>query len=712
MSKPIDMNIFKRPIETYLVKSNPVKDYIEQSATFISKIKDIPYEDAVLRIKKILKNGNIKNPIVKYVTKLENGDTTIEQDTLTNYIKSTQDANEVLVPSFTSYVHPSVRMSLHSAFISLNVNARKEDKKLAFMYKQQGNKEKAAFYDNMQKTRKIFNNSLSGSYASNGTILYNPSAHYTLTSITRCVSSIGNAVSESMIGGNKLFKDPESVFNYITAILTYSNFKLIQEVIDKYNLHYPTVDEVMESIMYSTQWYWNIPRRMGEIRYYVEKLTPLERAAVLYTNDFYHLREYNPDIVRKLITDISQLKTNYSDDNIKDIYNSPEGVSNHAHNICSDMIKGLAIDYDAMKGTKELDAIASTTKYVSEVLVDYKDLFHAFFVTDIAPVNIAYMKDMLRRSIVLSDTDSTCGSYDDWVKWYFGEDRYANSSSHIAVASSVMTIVTQVMDHYIKILCGTMNIAPDRFELLKMKNEFYWYSFITTNMTKHYYADIGIQEGRVFTVPEKEVKGVNLIASKINIIYRKVGESLMEYVKQQSRDGNQIDLHYLITKVADTERSIIQKMKEGSLDIFGIDKIKPAGAYSLEPTKSNYVHYLLWEEVFAPKYGHAMEPTYQVIKVPTLLDTAKKMDDYLANLKDQELATRLRNFLNRVGKKYLGTYRIPILIVGQHGLPEEVFQALNYKRLVLDNCSHLSTILETVGFYKPTDVLISEMGPY
>ena len=107
-----------------------------------------------------------------------------------------------------------------------------------------------------------------------------------------------------------------------------------------------------------------------------------------------------------------------------------------------------------------------------------------------------------------------------------------------------------------------------------------------------------------------------------------------------------------------------------------------------------------------------MEPTYQVIKVPTLLDTAKKMDDYLANLKDQELATRLRNFLNRVGKKYLGTYRIPILIVGQHGLPEEVFQALNYKRLVLDNCSHLSTILETVGFYKPTDVLISEMGPY
>ena len=50
MSKPIDMNIFKRPIETYLVKSNPVKDYIEQSATFISKIKDIPYDDAVLRI--------------------------------------------------------------------------------------------------------------------------------------------------------------------------------------------------------------------------------------------------------------------------------------------------------------------------------------------------------------------------------------------------------------------------------------------------------------------------------------------------------------------------------------------------------------------------------------------------------------------------------------------------------------------------------------
>lgn len=708
----IDMQVFKRDIPSYLNKPDPIREYLKQSAVFISKVKSIPFLEAYDKVKKVVNKSNYKNPIVRYMTKLENGDQVEETAELTHYIKSAQAANQVIVPSFTTYIHPNERLSLHSAFINLNVNARKEDKKLAFKYKMEGNKSKADFYDNMQKTRKIFNNSLSGSYASNGTILYNPSAHYTLTSITRSVSSIGNAVSESMIGGNKLFKDPESVLNYITAIITYSDLAKVDTVMQKYDLHYPTVDEVMEMIEDSTKWYWNIPKRLGEIRYYLTKLEPIELACVMYTNDFYNIRKYNDSMVRKLISSISELKTGYSTDKVKDIYNSPEGVANHAHNICSDMIKGINVDYEKMIDSPEVDAIASTTKYVSEVLTSYKDFFHAFFITDIAPVNIAYMKEMIRNSIVLSDTDSTCGAYDDWVRWYFQEERYASDAKHIAIASSVMTIVTQVMDHYIKILCGNMNIAPERFELLKMKNEYYWYSFITTNMTKHYFADTGIQEGKVYAQPEKEVKGVNLIASKVNKTYRKIGEEMMEYIKKCNREGELIDLHYLIKKVADAERNIIQKMKEGSLEVFGIDKIKPAGAYSDEPTKSNYVHYLLWEEVFADKYGHAMEPTYQVIKASTTLDSKKRMDDYLDSLEDQEIATKLRNFLSRVGKQYLGTYRIPLLIVSQEGLPSEVFQALNYKKVVNDNCAQLYTILEPLGFYKPKGVLVSEMGPY
>lgn len=712
MKDVIDLNVFKRDLQSYLNKPDPIKEYVKQAAVFLNKVRNIPYQEAIIKVKKILKNGNITNPIVRYITKEENGDSSEATDTLTNYIKYSQEANEVIAPSFTTYVHPDTRVSLHSSFININVKARKEDKNLAFMYKQQGNAEKAEFHNVMQKTRKIFNNSLSGSYASNGTILYNPSAHYTLTSITRSVSSIGNAVTESMVAGNKLFKDPESVFNYITAIITYSNINLLKEVIAKYKIHIPSVDEIMDMIEESCKWYWNIPKRMGEIEYYVSKLNDIERAALLYTNDFYHLRKYNPEIVRELITKTTVLKTGYSDDNIKDIYNSPEGVSNHAHNICSDIIKGMVIDYEDMKGTKELDAIASTTKYTSEMYTEYKDFFHAFFITDIAPINIAYMKEMMRKCIILSDTDSTCGSYDEWVRWYFEEDIYASDAKHIAVASTVMTIVTQVMDHYIKILCGNMNIAPDRFELLKMKNEFYWYSFVTTNMTKHYFADIGIQEGRVYEETQPEVKGTNLIASKVDKIFRDIANEMMDEVKRCNREGKQIDLFNLIKKTADTERDIIKRLKAGDVRVFVTGKIKPAGAYSEEPTKSNYVHYLLWEEVFSDKYGHAMEPTYQVIKVPTTLDTKKRFTAYLDSMEDKTIANKLRNFMLKVNKDNLGTYWLPTLLIQNNGIPTEIIDYINYKKIVNDNCNMLYTILESLGFYKPKGILVSEMGPY
>ena len=33
------------------------------------------------------------------------------------------------------------------------------------------------------------------------------------------------------------------------------------------------------------------------------------------------------------------------------------------------------------------------------------------------------------------------------------------------------------------------------------------------------------------------------------------------------------------------------------------------------PSESPYFHYLLWENVFAEKYGHVDEPPYGVIKV-------------------------------------------------------------------------------------------------
>lgn len=708
----VDKYVFKKPTDEYLKsKLNPTQEYIEQASTFISKMKNISIQEAKQEVVKCIKASNTRNPILTFNKRQENGDITLEEQPIILYIKETQENDEVLVPSFTSYMHPRKKKSLHSSFVNINVRARNADKKKLFFYMQKNDKERADYYDNMQASRKIDNNSLSGAYASKGTTFYNPSAHSTLTSITRSLTSIGNALTESMVGGNRIFLTPDSVINYITTILVHYDKELFNKVKVKYSLKEPSVKEVLDAFKESCKWYWHVPSKMEFIKKYLNTLTGTERAIVLYTNDLYHLRVHNEDLVRTLVSELSQIRKGYSQSPLEDIDNAQEGVMNHAHNVCYKEIQGMAVNYKELQGTDTLDMLSSTCHYVAETVTKYKDLITVLFVTNISPINIAYIKDMIRYSIVLSDTDSTCGAYDKWADWYFSKPS-KGTETRISVGSSIMTIVTQVMDHYIKILSGNMNIAPENFEKLKMKNEFYWLSFITTNAGKHYFADTFIKEGNVFGKSKPERKGVMLLASKIASRYRDYANEMMSNITTSIIEQKKIDLHDLIKETADLERYIIARIKAADTTVLSKDKIKDSKAYTLTPDKSPYQHHILWEEVFSKKYGSAGDPAYEVIKVPTVLKSAKATNDYLDTIEDKEIATKLKQYLARNKKSTLGTFRPPLWITSNKGLPEEIISCIDYRRIVFDNCLGIYHVLETLGFYKPPKFMISELGPY
>lgn len=713
MGNPIDPLVFRKPLEEYKTKLDPTAEYIKQAKVYLKKYnKDLP-EDKLNQLTILaLKSFNLENPVVTFKHRAENGDADKDQLKLLDYIKEVQANNEILSPSWTSYLHPSKKRSLHSDYLFNNIRQRSYHKKLGFKYELEGDKVRSKFHDNMQKTMKIKNNSLSGSYISNGTSLTNPSGHSTLTSTTRSVASIGNAVTESVSGGNKCFRNVESVICYITAILGNIDMLEVKRVMDKYNLHYPSPTEVFYMIKRSTMYYFNIPEMDKYIYSFISHLDPIELAAVLYVNDLYHVRVYNKEFMKQIISELSQMKTGYSTDRLEDLNRVQEGVTNHAHMVCADLIKGKSINYKDMVDSVEVDAIASTSKHVGEVLTKYKDFIQIFFITNIAPINIAYVKDLQRRCIVLSDTDSTCGAYDGWVKWYYNVKDFNDDGKYIAVASSVMLIVTQVIDHYIKLLEANMNVDPKDMELLKMKNEFYWYSFTPMNQSKHYVADVAVKEGNVFAKSKEEIKGTHLLASQVAERYRMVTNEIITEMRAIGRTDKKIDLYYFIKKVADVERDIIQKIKKGSLDIFSLSLIKPAKAYKLGPDRSPYYYHMLWSEVFKDKYGDSGEPAYHVIKVPVDLTSSKDLNEFILSIKDKEISGKLANFLTLHNKKGIGMFQIPYLQVKANGLPEEIFGCLHYHKLVTASCFAMYTLLESLGFYKTPDKLISELGPY
>jgi DNA-directed RNA polymerase subunit L len=700
----IDKNIFKRDNKEYSRHLEPVKDYIEQATNYVSIKYGYDLKTSRDYVIKKLKSSELDNPEIVFNHKNSLGDLVLSKCSTTDYLKGVIDNCEMLAPSWTSYLNHHRFNSIHAQFLAVNVKKRSEAKKLAFKYEQLKDEEKYSYYNNLQKKKKVDNNSLSGAYASPSTILYNPSSHSTLTSMTRCIATIGNGITESVVAGNKLFLNPEDVFNYITSIITYVNMNDVKIVCDKYNLYLPNSNEVFEVLYRSMKPYYTSEIYVNKIKEYLNRLNKYQLAAITYVNDLYDLAMFNGNLIRHLIDSIKDSKTGLSMD-LKYVTDNVEGVEILSRIINADYIKGMSINYKDNIDKDILDRLISTAYNIYNNLLLYKDLFRTFFTTDILPINMSYIKNMLRKCIVLSDTDSTCASYDQWVKWYNNGEIIYNHTS-VVVSAIIMTINTQVMDHNIKILSKNMNVPNEKLELLKMKNEFYWSSFTTANVSKHYFAETGIQEGNVYQTPKLELKGAHFIASNVNQDIVKIIHNMIVDYNTKVRSNIKVSLNDYLVKMANLEKEIINSLLSSKIDMYGRLQIKHYSGYKNEKHRSHYFHHMVWNEVFGDKYGMVGEPPYYAFKIPTIVDTKKRMNEFLENMEDKTIANKLRNMIEKYGKEQIAIYYIPHSIMITKGIPDEIKPIINTYNVISDTLKSGYMFLESIGFYLPPNRLI------
>lgn len=704
--------IFTKPIEQYKNYLNPVNDSIKQMSTLMATMYNLTYEEAAKLVIECIKEKKIKNPIVRYKERQDNGDVVIEQKPITGYIKDVKDSKDIIVPSFTVYTHPDKEESIISSLLFENVAKRNVYKKEMFKAERAKDEEKENFFNNNQKAVKVENNAASGGFGSNGTVIYNPSAHYTLTSITRCVSGLGNAISEIIVGGNKYFRNPDVVLNYIAVICTYTNLKKCEEIITKYNLHYPTPEETLKVVKKTSRWYWSNAKVEEYILSVFKRITPLQRACFVYVNDLWNIKEFNEDFTRTLLDRLHKKVTSGSTDPLKDLDNSIDGTNVLAHHIYASEIQGLDINYSKLLENNDplVYKLASTAKNIKETLIEYRDFFQAFFVTEILPTNTAYIQDMLRFNIVLSDTDSTCCSYDKWVKWFFGELRFDDPG--IGLAAAVMTITTQVMDHNIKFFSKNMNNGVKKQYKLAMKNEFYWPVFVTADVTKHYYASTMIQEGNVFDKLKLEKKGVHFIASTIGgDIVKKVNEKMM-WIMEEVRNNRKISIVQVCNEIADMEMELLNDFHNNKYYMFRRETIKEEKAYRQAKEESKFINHLLWMEVFADQFGSPSNPPYPVYIIGLTVKSKKDFHDMLNNISktDPEISRKLNMFCTKYKKEYISTLRIPKALADIHGIPKAFIPYVDIKETILQALRPFEYILKTLGYYKLSNYYLSELG--
>lgn len=700
----LDKSEYNKPI-------NPIRSYIEQLTNYIMTMKGWDFERAKKAAYDLVRK-NFKDPQMKCFERLENGDKVLKDTTLYKYISDNLKQKNILAPTFTSYMPRSKEKSILSEFIFVSVAKRSVAKKQAQKAKAEGNMILADNKNNEQNNLKTYNNSMSGAFAQEACILHNPANHSTLTSVTRTMTSLSNANNERIIAGNRYYPRGIDVLNNVVYISTYTDINKMADAIDKFKLHIPSVEEVVSVLKYSSDLYFFDEKYyQTKIIPYLEKISPYQRAAICYSGDLYHLRIFNSNFVRNLLERLAEKIT--TETRIpgvdKTIHEIDENIINFVHHIFFKELRGRGKEYDSInvKCPGLVENIYLTCLNVMKVLQEYKDFFNNFFLHEIMPVNSYRLKNMRRRTVVLSDTDSTCFTLDEWVTWY-GNGEFNINEKTISIGGAISYITTQAIVNLLRVLSANMGVDPELIDKLGMKNEFLWLVHVPAEVSKHYYAYTVIQETMVHAEPEMELKGVHLKNSAVSKVMTDDGKKLMKEILTKVSNNEKIRFRDVVSHVIGLEDNIINSVYRGESVFLKKSKIKSKDAYVKEPQFSPYGRHLFWNEVFGPKYGDFQPPPYDVVKVPTIIRTKTALAAWVESIKDEELKTRLKVWLVKNNKSNLPTIYLNEGYVMGSGIPEEIKPIIDIHRIVLDVTIQHRVIIETLGVLLYSDKMIKE----
>lgn len=704
------VNPFVLPASEYKRDLRVLEHYMHDSSLFLSKMTGRPLDHARAFVKAQLFSPDgkfpFKDPKIQYLERNEWGDRELKEGTLRRYIQESVQRQDIITPPFTMLYSPKVKKSWLADEVVENVRLRGVAKKEKFQAEMDGDIVLMNFKELDQVNAKQSNNSLSGGHSSTSTPLHNRSSHSILTSICRSTSGYGNANNEKFLAGNRHYFSPGITIANITSIIGHSDYPAIDAVMAKYELVYPSVDDVMNLIQRCTNRYWRDKRQMATIERYVNTLTASERAAFMYTGDFYHLRFLNPDVIRQFLNRLSTpIKTPLTDYHPV-LKRALEDHVNLASLLNPDQTKGMKrkdVENDPIRG----GIVAATVVNIEETITDYADFIKAFFVTGNMPASMANFPSSVRDVALMSDTDSTIFTVQEWVKWHQGAVSFTDRAN--AVADTVVFLAAATIVHILARMSANLGAIEEHMFKIAMKNEFKFDAFVPTDNTKHYFAIISSQEGNIFKDFKSEIKGVHLKSSNISKKVIKIAEEIMiEDVLKVVQSGRAPNVLEILKKVGDVERHIYATIAKGDPEFFRFARINSPDSYRGDLMRSNYGQYLFWKEVFAPKYGEIAAPPYTCFKASVEMDTPTKTKAYIESLKDRDLAARLTAFLQKTGRDKLTTIWIPNEVIQSKGVPVEILEAINSRKIVGDICNVFYIVTDALGLTLPESVYVSD----
>jgi hypothetical protein len=631
-------NPFIRDPKKYIRDLDIISNYCENMAQYLAISTGDKYEDVLLWVK-----SNIKpvEPKLKVLARRDGADRKKEVQELSKYLNEVSHTNRLLGPNLIVYDNPKKNKSFISEFIDKGLERRSIVKKKGQKAEMEGDMETAIFCDNQQGRIKILNNSISGAHASPHNPIYNATAHTTLTSVCRCATSYSNAVVEKLLTGNRHYYSPEIALADLASIIRITDLDKLEKAMAKYSIVPPTKEYALAHILESCNLYWRSPTGNRQLSEFINAMSDIELSAITYVSDLKGIRDTNDAFMRRFIGCLVEKATVGIDEPEK--YHKAAGGDLLAMVglVMSEELKGRTVDRMAKEDPEYYRLYGATIKQILDSLSLYTDFIDAFLRTDNMPPAIHTITSSLRRVAIVSDTDSTIFTTENWVRWYLGKNEF--NVKAMSVAGAIAYIDSQVLAHTLAMLSRHLGVGDDQLFRLAMKSEFYQPVLGVTNMSKHYFSYIQACEGNVYSELKFDTKGVNLknsrlpgvIKTELNNYIRWIMDSVMSETKPTLRDVLRIP--------ATIAHDISASLSSGDTSYLSHMQIKPKSSYKGDNPPA-WVQYQLWTKVFAPVYGPADPPPYSAVKVPVIIDSRAKMDSWAETL-DPAMSKRLREMV-------------------------------------------------------------------
>lgn len=666
-----DRNIIKHAINQYaiVIKAKTGGDEEEIKKNLVAYFKANKEKFKSRRAKVIIKN------------KME--DRELKIIPFSSVLKYVQQKNYHFSPSMVAYTNSDEEECVNSIGTRLFIDNRKYYKDLRQSVPK--GSDLWGKYNELQNAFKIFNNAQSGAMSSEGTPINNKTGHTSLTSTCRCLTSTANLINEQFIAGNRFYNTPENTLQAIVARIQVTDLKRLENVMEKYKLHYPTVSEVMDRVRYCSSRYWTSAHHMKIIEDFLENISPLMLASILYTLDLVSLFNHNREFVSSFFDEYVEVKEPEEGKTEKD-YLEPDNGDKYV----------LAISKLGRKPSKaQIYALNQHHMYVED---KYSDLINIFFKSPIPPSGLFDVTSAVRDCVLTSDTDSSIYTVDEMIEAY-----NSTRDKEIKLNAVLTYFIRMISVDQHQQLSANLNVSKKNLRMLGMKNEYYFGAYVTTLMSKHYYASQQMVEGVMNEKPDMEIKGVHLKSSKIASNIKAFAQKLMGDTLEAIEHKKKLDAPQTLKEIGDLERTIVDDIQKGDWKWLSRQSIKTRQAYS-KPDASVYFYHEMWERVFSEKYGPAPELPYVGVKMSVDLGSKSKMKEWIESISDVELRQRLETFFQETGRTDLGNIIVPMERLQYiEDIPEEIKQAIDYRTVIKQNLKSVYEVLNSTGLYFMND---------